>query len=196
MQVDRVLYPIESLGPGKRLVIWTVGCSKHCYRCSNSELWESDDGKDVPVEELIDAVSSICHEVQPDGFTITGGDPLEQAGELLELLDFLSTESEDILVYTGFTLEELEKKLPARWLERLKGSTGVLIDGRYVDSLNDNRCVLRGSLNQEIHFFKPELKGLYDDYMSCGRKIQNVYCGNRVISAGIHNRQSEYEKAD
>ena len=47
MEIDRILYPVESLGPGKRVVVWTIGCSKHCKNCSNKELWEKNNKKDV-----------------------------------------------------------------------------------------------------------------------------------------------------
>lgn len=38
MQIDRLLYPVHSLGPGNRLVIWVRGCKKRCFNCANPEL--------------------------------------------------------------------------------------------------------------------------------------------------------------
>ena len=38
MQIDRLLYPVHSLGPGDRLAIWIRGCKKRCFNCANPEL--------------------------------------------------------------------------------------------------------------------------------------------------------------
>ena len=39
MYLDRILYPVTSLGPGKRLCIWVSGCNARCEGCANPELW-------------------------------------------------------------------------------------------------------------------------------------------------------------
>lgn len=35
MYVARILYPVEVLGPGKRVGIWFSGCPSKCKGCSN-----------------------------------------------------------------------------------------------------------------------------------------------------------------
>lgn len=193
MLIDRVLFPIEALGPGKRLVIWTVGCSKHCDKCSNRELWYPDVARDIPVDDLIAAIRQMCAEVHIDGVTITGGDPLEQVEELLRLVSGLHAITADILVYTGYTYEELERILSEEEWKKLKENVAVLIDGRYEDDLNTSDCILRGSANQNIIFFQPEYRTAYNEYMEAGRKIQNIYCGDNIISVGIHNKEERNE---
>ncbi len=47
MQIDRVLFPITTLGPGNRIGIWTIGCPHKCYNCSNPELWDANVNKDT-----------------------------------------------------------------------------------------------------------------------------------------------------
>ena len=105
MQIDRLLYPITSLGPGERLVIWTVGCSKHCPHCANPELWQSNPAKDIDVNKLYDLIIQSVKGKRIDGITITGGDPMEQISELTKLLTLLNEITDDILVYTGYTVE-------------------------------------------------------------------------------------------
>lgn len=39
MYVARILYPVEVLGPGKRVGICFYGCPRKCKGCSNPRLW-------------------------------------------------------------------------------------------------------------------------------------------------------------
>ena len=192
MKIDRLLFPIETLGPGKRLVIWTKGCSKHCYRCANPELWDAENAREISVKELAGIIHNIHSQTPVEGLTFTGGDPLEQAEELLELLTELKDIIPDILVYTGYTYEELKADWPEEMLKRLEQYVSVLIDGPYIDEKN-NACPLRGSDNQEIYFFDKNYEAQYRDYLARDREIQNVYMGNRLISVGIHNRNEDRE---
>ena len=197
MKIDRILFPIETLGPGKRLVIWTRGCSKHCEHCANPELWDSGGGREVSAGEIAQIILNIHRETPIDGITISGGDPLEQAQELLELLEAVKGDIEDILVYTGYEYEELKDIHQPEYINRLEQNISVLIDGPYVDRLNDSACTLRGSTNQRLWYFDEKYRDRYERYLQEGRKIQNVYMGKRLISVGIHNRNEEegYEEA-
>lgn len=189
MLIDRVLYPVTTLGPGNRLVIWTVGCSKHCHKCANPELWEFDQNRDVSIDVLCMSIKHALNGRLLDGITITGGDPLEQASELNSLLEKLKKETNDIAVYTGYTLEEAEMLLPHNLMKSLRKHISVLIDGPYIDELNDNQCALRGSSNQMIHFFDSAVRQKYEQYIQQGRKVQNIFYGNQIMSVGIHNRE-------
>ena len=192
MKIDRLLFPIETLGPGKRLVIWTKGCSKHCYRCANPELWDAENAREISVKELAGIIHNIHSQTPVEGLTFTGGDPLEQAEELLELLTELKDIIPDILVYTGYTYGELQAEWPEEMLKRLEQYVSVLIDGPYIDEKN-NACPLRGSDNQELYFFDKNYEAQYREYLTRGRKIQNVFMGNSLISVGIHNRNEDRE---
>ncbi|MCL2079203.1 MAG: radical SAM protein [Oscillospiraceae bacterium] len=190
MRIDRIIYPITSLGPGDRLVIWTVGCSKHCYKCANPELWEHNVENEIAVEELVNAIKTSLDNQIIDGVTITGGDPLEQYEELSRLLPLLFEITDDILVFTGYTKKQAEAIMPSDTWEVIKKYTAVLIDGKYIDELNDNKCPLRGSSNQQVHFFDLSKKARYLEYMARGRSVQNVYYNEKIISVGIHNKES------
>ena len=189
MQIDRVLYPITSLGPGNRLVIWTIGCSLGCYNCSNPELWSINPNKDISVDDLINAITQATEGIQVDGITITGGNPIEQSKELAQLLPLLSEITDDILLFTGYKYEELNKYLSETEHDVINKYVSVLIDGTYIDELNDNICPLQGSSNQNIIFINENKKPLYSDYLKKGRTIQNVFYNNSMISVGIHNKE-------
>lgn len=188
MEIDRILYPIESLGPGKRLVIWTVGCSKHCDHCANKELWNRDPKRDVPVKQLFSMIQKGIGNGHLDGVTFTGGDPMEQCEELTELMTLLKPYTDDILVYTGYTLEELQNVFSVEQREQYESLISVLIDGRYIDDLNDSCTPLRGSTNQRIVYWNTSVAERYQRYLDEGRKVQNVYSSGKVVSVGIHNK--------
>lgn len=178
MYVARVLYPVEVLGPGKRVGIWFCGCPRRCKGCSNPELWEFQDRYLTSPQLVYELVLRISENHTIEGFTLTGGDPLYQADDLQLLVTLLKTISDDILVYTGYSIEELNTK-------HLDGIS-VLIDGEYIEERNTN-CVLRGSDNQEIYILDHTYEKKYCDYLSKTKnQIQNFMTSDGVISVGIH----------
>lgn len=185
MNIARILYPVRTLGPGERIGLWLCGCSHGCKGCSNPELWQPRKEYDISVENLLKLVRSISDSRRVDGFTITGGDPMEQPEELAKLLPELRTISHDILIYTGYTLAQL-REMNSNCVEEILQSAAVLIDGLYVEERN-NGCPLRGSDNQQVIFLDESFRGAYEEYMRRGNAIQNFTAGNSVISVGIHS---------
>lgn len=178
MYVARVLYPVEVLGPGKRVGIWFCGCPRRCKGCSNPELWEFQDRYYTSPQLVFDLILRIAKDHPIDGFTFTGGDPMYQADDLQQLIVLLRAISEDILVYTGYSLNEISA-------DQLNG-IAVLIDGEYIESRNNN-CVLRGSDNQLVHILDDRFREIYNDYLSStANQIQNFMTSDGVISVGIH----------
>ena len=178
MYVARVLYPVEVLGPGKRVGIWFCGCPRRCKGCSNPELWEFQEKYKTTPNAVFEMVKTIAKEHQIDGFTITGGDPFYQSEDLKRLLEMLKSVSDDIIVYTGYTREELKP-------DNLD-NISVLIDGEYIEELNDN-ALLRGSSNQEIYILDQSKEEKYICYLETeNNKIQNFITSDGVVSVGIH----------
>ncbi len=185
MHVARILYPVEVLGPGKRIGIWLCGCPHKCKGCSNPELWVSDDKYLISVSTLLKLIEKIAGENHIDGFTITGGEPFYQPNELFELVCEIEKLSKDILIYSGYTLLELEE-MKSQSVCGVLEKAAVLIDGRYIESQNTN-AFLRGSQNQAVQILNDSFKALYEDFFLTGEnKIQNFTSGNSVISVGIH----------
>lgn len=189
MYVARVLYPVEVLGPGKRIGIWFCGCPRRCKGCSNPELWELQDRYLTSPKQVFELVMQIAKSYPIEGFTLTGGDPLYQADDLQELIRLLQTISDDILVYTGYSITEINS-------EYLRG-IAVLIDGEYIEGRN-NDCILRGSDNQIIHILDPNYNEKYEEYLlQSTNQIQNFMTSDGVISVGIHkpNFMNKLQKA-
>ena len=185
MFLARILYPVEVLGPGRRIGLWLCGCPHRCRGCSNPELWEQRREFCISEERLMELIERITAEHPVDGFTITGGDPFFQPEALNSLLIRLRGIADDILVYTGYTLEEINSLGEAA--RAALGRISVLIDGRYIEELNNN-CPLRGSENQRVIFPDESKRAVYEEYMSRGNSIQNFSAGSSVISVGIHRR--------
>ena len=178
MYVARVLYPVEVLGPGKRVGIWFCGCPRRCKGCSNPELWKFQERYKTTPETIFQLVQDIAKDNSIEGFTISGGDPMYQPAELQQLLLLLKSISDDIVVYTGYNKKELKPE----WLANIS----VLIDGEYIESLNDN-SLLRGSSNQNIIILDERKKDRYEDYLKREtNKIQNFFTADGAVSVGIH----------
>ncbi len=178
MYVARVLYPVEVLGPGKRVGIWFCGCPRRCKGCSNPELWEFQERYKTTPETVFEMIKTVSSKHIIDGFTITGGDPFYQHEELKKLLEMLRLISDDIIVYTGYRRSELEPNK----LENIS----VLIDGEYIEELNDN-SLLKGSSNQEVHILDEAKKEKYSTYFKTEtNKVQNFFTSDGVVSVGIH----------
>ena len=86
MYIARILYPVEVLGPGRRIGIWFCGCSHKCKGCSNPELWQQFEKYKISIDDVLTLIHQISDANPVDGFTITGGDPMEQSYELSVLL--------------------------------------------------------------------------------------------------------------
>lgn len=93
-----------------------------------------------------------------EGLTISGGEPMLQARGLCETIRIVRQQREfSVICYTGFTLENL-RSIHVPCIDRFIATIDVVIDGPYIDELNNNKG-WRGSSNQRIHF----LSGLYHD---------------------------------
>jgi len=184
MYVARILFPVQVLGPGNRIGIWLCGCPHRCDGCSNPELWNFQERYHTSVDTVLSMVRSITSQVPINGFTITGGDPFYQYDELIELMEALAQINADILVYTGYTLDQLaEKDL---------SSIAVLIDGPYIKERNTN-VPLRGSDNQVVHILKEEYRATYEAYLATmHNQIQNFTTTDGVVSVGIHQPDFSY----
>jgi anaerobic ribonucleoside-triphosphate reductase activating protein len=138
-------------GPGNRFVLWTQGCSKGCSECFNPETWSNNIFKELSPRQIFELIKDF----EVDGITISGGDPLEQEDELLELLMLLSSIrlSKGVILFTGFTRAEISSNIIR---EKCLEYVDVLIDGRYEKNLKVDFS-LRGSSNQEFYFFSNKI---------------------------------------
>lgn len=132
-------------GPGFRLSVYCAGCSHRCQGCHNPQSWEMANGKEMDVEEILQAVKD-----SPWNVTFSGGDPFFQAEGFAELARRIKAEtSKTIWCYTGYTLEALKQENDPWKMELLK-NIDVLVDGPFIQELRDEQLRFRGSSNQRI----------------------------------------------
>ena len=79
--------------------------------------------------------------------TLTGGDPIYQARNLLPLVKDLRGNGRTIWLYTGFTIEQLRDMPEAT---ALFPYLEAIVDGPFVEALRDTTLRFRGSSNQRI----------------------------------------------
>lgn len=157
--ISRIHFPVTKLGPGRRIGIWMQGCSIRCQGCISVDTWTPYRGR-TDVCKVLEAIEPwIPH---ADGFTISGGEPFDQASALAELLDGIRKRtSRDILVFSGYSIEAIEPRLSA-----MPG----LIDALMADPFEEGSpqtLALRGSDNQRLLTLTPLGKERFAAYDRC-----------------------------
>lgn len=185
MYIERIVYPVVVLGIGKRIGLWLQGCNHKCDECINPELWQQKENCNLSINTIIKMINDICENNLVDGFTITGGDPFFQIDDLHLLLEQLSSFNKEILVYTGYTIEQIQN---FDKYDDIIDKIDILIDGKYIKELNVKNMALRGSSNQNIIYKNEKIKNKYKEYISKGRQLQNFNSLNNILSLGIHDR--------
>ena len=147
LNVAAVCHATRALGPGLRSVVWVQGCPFRCPGCVAPD-W-------VPIKpaRLVDP-TELAVELLADpavtGVTFSGGEPMLQASALARLARSLREMRDiSIICFTGFQVEQLHKNPPGPGIPELMELLDVLIDGPYIERLNNNRG-LRGSQNQRV----------------------------------------------
>ena len=141
-------------GPGVRVSIFMQGCDFHCKNCFNSETWDFNGGKEFTIE-TIDKVLDLCSEEYIVGLSILGGEamhPFNIKGSTKLAKEFKKKfPNKNIWAWTGFLFEELKDKEIMNYID-------ILVDGQYVDELNDPTLKWCGSSNQRVIDVKKSLK--------------------------------------
>lgn len=185
MLIARVISPIHSLGPGGRVGVWVQGCSKKCKGCISEELQVFDKSKDIPVGALVSIVKQEANRNKCERLTISGGDPFEQPKELLMFLEGVRSTFKDILVYTGFTFDEIKS---FEYAEECLCYIDVLVDGRYIEDENKGKSRLYGSNNQKVIFLNNNLFDDYEKYEEDAHSLETFIHNKKVITIGIQRR--------
>lgn len=133
-------------GPGLRLTIFLQGCNRDCEGCHNPAARHMEGGTMYTVEEVAERIR---RNPLLSGVTLSGGEPLLQAGKLAPLARRIKAAELDLAVYTGYTLEEILEQNNTKVLELLQFAD-TLVDGAFVKEQRNLSLPFRGSANQRI----------------------------------------------
>ena len=116
-------------GPGIRSVIFFQGCPRHCEGCHNPDLLPFEGGTEYSPQQLADEVFPKLTPLHR-GITLSGGDPLAQADDILEC-------------YTGYWYDEVKDSPVLQEID-------VLVDGPFILAQRNLDLPFRGSDNQRL----------------------------------------------
>lgn len=172
----------EVLGPYKRFIVWVQGCKRRCKGCIAKDSWSLDGGELVEVDTI---VQQILRQENIEGITISGGEPFLQQDALCELISKVREHKDiGVIIYTGMKYNEIENTALAH-------SADLIIDGEYVEELNDNKS-LRGSSNQNVLCLTERYNDIVSEYYGRnGRKIELILADGITKMIGIPSKEFE-----
>jgi len=144
-------YPTTVNGPGERYMIHLQGCNLGCVGCFNPESWSFKENKLVDIYELAERIK-VC---DPEGLTISGGEPFLQSKSLLEFIKYVNKYlPKGILIYSGYYEEEL-KKIPE--YEEILEYACVIVSGRFDQTKRIYNSLLSSSNQKFIWGKNPKI---------------------------------------
>jgi len=181
------------LGYGNRFCIWVQGCDLQCNHCIAPDSWSKNSGGYyLSIDEL---VAKIINVKNISGITISGGEPFLQSECLIKLLDAISTRRKDLdyIIYTGLNYDKL---ILNNINKTLIDKIDLLIDGEYIDDLNDGTPLI-GSSNQGVYILTDAGYKLAK-YMKNkdSREIEFLIKDNDIFMVGIPPKNIEQKIKD
>lgn len=167
-------------GPGKRLLLFTQGCSLHCKGCVNKHLWQFGVGANITVEEVLE----LCQDVE--GITLHGGEPLDQSEGVLEIVKALKSAGKTVILFTGYQYKELSKSSQ----KRVWSLSDLVVSGRYIEVKRNIYLQFRGSTNQRVY----RHQGKYKNYqIKDGKSVAIIRLNENgeMQSRGFRNQELE-----
>lgn len=176
ININRLHFPVTTLGYGQRVAIWMQGCSLHCPGCISRDTWAHGQGQ----LDFSALTTTLEHWLpQADGLTVSGGEPFEQPVALLRLLRWWRQHHVgDILIFSGYSWEHLSRQ-HAEMLELID----ALISDPYQAEAGQT-LALRGSDNQRLHLLTSLASQRYQ-VLPHRRALDVCWDGDRLWMAGI-----------
>lgn len=175
---------ITKLGPGLRFGIWTQGCPRRCSGCMSPNSQALNQGYLVDVE----ALSKQIVDSGRTELTISGGEPFLQAKQLIALIDKVrETVDLGVIIYTGYTIDELNSSENIYYKKLLKKSD-LIVDGEYVESLNDGKN-LRGSSNQRAIPLTDRYRDFSKEFGAKPAEVEFFFQEEKISMVGVPSQE-------
>jgi anaerobic ribonucleoside-triphosphate reductase activating protein len=151
-------------GPGMRAVVYFQGCNLGCAGCWNPAT-HAFVGPPSEVHDVAEQVAAAHRTYTIDGVTFSGGEPMQQAPDLLDLMRVLRRARPEISIgmYSGYTQYELDsgrfctryglaQEARRRVWEEIKRHLDFAVLGRFV-AAKPSQLPMRTSSNQSLRLF-------------------------------------------
>ena len=185
MRIYNYITSTKTLGPYNRFALWVQGCLFDCKGCMTPDAQNLEGGVEIDIQKLATLINSTK---EIEGITITGGEPFLQVEELNRLLELVDKRL-GVIVYTGYRLEELRDKSDIN-IDIFLDKIDILIDGLYVENLNDNTA-LKGSSNQNIYQLSDRYKDVFDRYYNTKKREIEIHINqDDLMIVGIPTKKS------
>ena len=150
LSLAQIVPVTEAEGPGRRFALWFQGCPLRCPGCCNPEMLPFTGGIPMRLADLQAQLRDAQVKDAIEGITLLGGEPFAHAGAAL-LAAAAHGFGLSVMVFTGYTLEELRESSDAT-VHALLDHTDILVDGPYRRELPERERRWIGSANQRVHF--------------------------------------------
>ena len=173
INIANYLENTEVEGPGKRFAIWVQGCLRRCPGCCNPQFLDFVPKTIMESSQVCSLVGNAKRDNGIEGVTFLGGEPMLQAKGLSEVADYCHKIGLSVMVFTGYTLSELQnEQLP--FVDELLKHSDLLVDGAFDQNNREGKRNWVGSTNQCFHFLTDFYKvGIeYDERFSHGFELR------------------------
>ncbi|MCJ8207299.1 4Fe-4S single cluster domain-containing protein [Pseudomonas sp. RGM2987] len=136
-------------GPGLRLTLWVQGCALNCKGCFNPGTHAGEAKTLMPIDELAQKINALG----VVGVTLSGGEPLDQAPALEQLIHAVNGEKNWIL-YTGYTPKEIFQN---EAMIRVVKAVDLTLAGRYRQNAKhpyQYKQIIKTSERVDVDFFR------------------------------------------
>jgi anaerobic ribonucleoside-triphosphate reductase activating protein len=148
LPIAQIVPRTEAEGPGMRFAVWFQGCPLRCPGCCNPEFLPFAGGQPTPLSALL---AQLDQAGDLEGVSLLGGEPFAHAAGAAALGREVRRRNLGIMVYTGYTLEQI-RDLSDPAAAELLALTDLLVDGPYVREQPEAERRWIGSRNQRVHF--------------------------------------------
>ena len=143
-------------GPGIRYVVFVQGCPHRCEGCHNPQTHDFSGGQTADIPKILEEIDG---DPMISGVTFSGGEPFCQAEQLCRLADEVKRRGKDLMIYSGYTYEELvDAAENDKGVKHLLETADRLVDGPFILSERDLELPFRGSRNQRYIDMKKTLR--------------------------------------
>lgn len=169
--ISLIAFPVTVLGIGKRIGVWTQGCSIGCYGCMSKHTWEFDKTKSKDIDDLVNELKNY----QTKAITISGGEPFEQKNLLIFLQKLRAVGFEDVLLYSGYT----QKYIFDNFLNHLEFIDALICEP--FEHGNESTLLYKGSKNQKLIILNKKLENKYNGYATLTKNKKLQCFGNIIV---------------